>query len=966
MAHTLGPPDPKYVKLFNLVSSDLAAAYAYNSLAAQDPLSRSYTRDEATNLWRAWQSAQSEFQNGRPLDAFAILEASGKRFPFKTSSDKVAEAERLALVAECLAGGNQLVLAVDYTHFSREVLRRFIKKIAIDPLACTNEVRTMIGVLCSVKFENHSREDGLITAWAVTRGIRLACQLAQLRAELPHLMGSDVNQPAIDLEDDAQLIEQSTGTKFEGRSRTGIAFTLGNILTPTDPQRAFEHFESVADLLGVADGLGLQAAINAANCLLRIGRFEEAENRYSLLESLFESQGDFTGAARVWISECIANWKRLRDPKVVHSLVGAIKMFEKAIPPGTDVMTLYTQKRLVEPAYMALVAAIAHSTDRSDAALDQLLSVVWAMLSRELLARLEPEEKDDRWEKILACVRRPLLALKIALAPLPGLGVVHLISATDCLVWIALGYDKEGQFRVECHSSDRQQSELFAEFVSTMDDQLEADRVGDRLGIVRLQGKLEELGSAIAAQMPATFRDFISSMSALFYMPHSFGNVDEFPLGGLRIDNAWLGESVPIVRSPSINHLRETLAPNRAEVRANQNGVVVLGAADAEGQTLRAARVEADRIRQMLEVIGFNAEVNTEASSKDMTRWLDGEAGALHYVGHGMADEIQEALPLANGEMFGPLNADRLDGFRVPFVFLCACMAARVRGGQGGYQTGIASKLVERGGPGVVAFSMPVTESAAYLLADCFYRSAVEKPLAEAARTTFVASSKTVPLYARLSFTCYGDPNFELQSMVRGERVAMLSQACQTWCSKLRRYCVLRTPESAADFNDAIASAPKKIRTLLRSWMSIAFKRPALVNNELLNAIETTTGVTRDCSDVELLSLRVAVLSELLHQSGIETVPIYIPTDAESIRSLLSYAHFLARVGAALLDARVNGLGNSLMGRIITVDQNDAHQGARFLRQGREKLLECEEQSSFVKSLRADDKRILEHFGLDP
>lgn len=963
-SRSLGLPDEKYVRLLELMFSDLTAAHAYGFFAERDPLAGGFTRDATINLWRSWRQARSEVENGRPLDAFDILRASAKRFPFNTDSDEIAEAERLALVGECLAGGNQLISAVEYTLAARDVLRRFIQKMHSDPLACTEEIRKMIGTLCAVNFQSHSREDGLITAWAVTRGVSLACILSQLRVQLPHPVGSDVKQPALDLEDDAQLLERSMGRKLDGRVRAGVDFTLGNIFTPIDSQRAFEHFEGVADYLGIEDSLGLQSAINAANCLVRIGRLAEAESRYSQLESLFEMRGDRIGAARVWISECIANWKRLRDPQVVHSLVGAIKMFEEAIPSGADIMTLYTQKRLVEPGYMALVSAIAHSNDRSDVALDQLLSAVWAMLSRDLRARLEPVEKGDRWEGILDRVQRPLAALKIALAPLPGLGVVHLISATDCVVWLAFGYDEQKRFRMECHPFAHEQANLIVEFLAAMDEQLEADRVDDRLGLARLQTKLEDLGAALAAELPDPLRELMLSMRTLIYAPHPYGNVDEFPLAGLRINASWLGEKVPIVRSPSVTHLRETLSPNRAEVLPNPNGIVVLGAPEAGGQALRATRVESDRIRQILEVLGFDAQVHTEAGEEAMTAWLDGAAGALHYVGHGVADEIYEALPLANGEMFGPLIADRLDGFRVPFVFLCACTAARVRGGEGGYQTGLASKLVERGAPAVVAFSMPVTESAAYSLAEHFYRAAAELPLAEATRKSLQASSKTAPLYARLAFTSYGDPHFELRSMPRGRPVAMLQQACQSWHSKLRRYCVLRTKDAATELNKAIPSAPKKFRKLLHAWLSTAFQEPAASNDDLMKALEANATSLGNCSDVELLSLRAAAVSEKLHQSGIETIPIYIATDPESIRRLSAHAHFLARLGGALCDMRLNGLGNSLTGRIITVDQNDATRAATFLRQGREKLLECEDQSPFIKSLRADDERILKHFGL--
>ena len=76
------------------------------------------------------------------------------------------------------------------------------------------------------------------------------------------------------------------------------------------------------------------AAINAANCLLRLGRFAEAESRYGALESLFEMAGDMPGAARVWMAENIAAWKGRHDPSIRYSLVGDDRALRAACPCG--------------------------------------------------------------------------------------------------------------------------------------------------------------------------------------------------------------------------------------------------------------------------------------------------------------------------------------------------------------------------------------------------------------------------------------------------------------------------------------------------------------------------------------------------------------------------------------------------------------------------------------------------------
>lgn len=337
----------------------------------------------------------------------------------------------------------------------------------------------------------------------------------------------------------------------------------------------------------------------------------------------------------------------------------------------------------------------------------------------------------------------------------------------------------------------------------------------------------------------------------------------------------------------------------------------------------------------------------------------------MHYIGHGIANEVFENLPLASAESFSPLRADRLDGNRTPFVFLCACVAGRVRSGTGGYQIGLASKLVERGAPAALAFGMPVTEARAYTLAGKLYRSMARLPFGAAVSAALNDVGTSLPAYASLSLTAYGDPSFVLPSMTAaGERASTIALETTTWASKLRNHCVLRTITTAAEVRASLDDAPRGVAGILTTWLDMALKSPIMSRTELLDSLETAAGEAEGCTDAERLSIRAAVCAERLHASGLETLPIEIATDPESIRSMLADARFLAVVGGALFDMRLNGLGNSLMGRVITADQNDAEPAALYLRQGREKLLECEDESDFVRSLRADDERVLEHFGL--
>jgi hypothetical protein len=349
------------------------------------------------------------------------------------------------------------------------------------------------------------------------------------------------------------------------------------------------------------------------------------------------------------------------------------------MPRGSDPATRYTQKRLVDPGYALLITANAHSADRSDARIDETLSAVWAVLSRDMLADLEPEVSADPWEAALARQRRPLAAMKTALAPLPALGVVHLISGIDCLVWIVYGYDRQGTFRFACVPGSAAHAGRVTGFLRVMHEHVAADTSGDVLGMQGLERELERFGEAIADDLPAEWRDVLGAMERVIYLPHPFGNVDEFPLAGLRIGGRWLGETMPITRSPSVNHLRELLSPNRATMPANRAAKVMVGSLTLGDEVLASTRDATRLASAALGALGFEAVVDEAADGATLMQWLDGGAGALHYIGHGVANELMEALPLASGEHFGPLEADRLNGNRVPFVFSCACVAERVR-----------------------------------------------------------------------------------------------------------------------------------------------------------------------------------------------------------------------------------------------------------------------------------------------
>jgi hypothetical protein len=173
---------------------------------------------------------------------------------------------------------------------------------------------------------------------------------------------------------------------------------------------------------------------------------------------------------------------------------------------------------------------------------------------------------------------------------------------------------------------------------------------------------------------------------------------------------------------------------------------------------------------------------------------------------------------------------------------------------------------------------------------------------------------------------------------------------------------VLRTPETEASLRAALDAVPAALGASLARWLDVAFREPVASTPDELDALERAALEADALSDVARLSVRAAVCAERLHASGVDGAPMTL-RDPTAAGSLLKCADFLMMLGGALFDSRLNGLGHSMRGRVVTIDQNDATAVVVSLREGRRQLLECEGLSPFVRGVRELDRRLLEHYG---
>ena len=952
-----GRPAPPHADLFRRLFADLTAQHAYELLRQRNPLARALSGDATIDTWRAWMDAREALARGRPWDAMQRLERLAVLHG--RAGGGLAGVEVSSVVAECLARGHQPEAAIDAAERLHDDLFAFAERAGRDAEPIADELRLALAELTGAEGLTVSSED-IVGSWALGRGLELLLDAAVLETDVlaeAHSHGA-AREIAERVDDDLGRFHAIFGVAFGTAELGTVELARGNAWTEVDVERALGHFEAAVGW----SGENLSASVNAANCLLRLGRFAEAEARYSALEPAFEHRGDNLGAARVWAAECIAAWKDRRDPGIRQSLVGAIKFFEDNLPDTADPVTLHTLKRFNEPALTLLVAVIAASTDRSDERVEELLSALWALQRSELRAELEREAPtDDTWGALHARQSRRLEITKAMLEPFPATRVVHVCSATDELVFVAYGYDAD-DLRVETSLLAEGGERTLGRFLELMSEQLAADLRRDEAQLAQIDEELAACGDALGSALAPGFVELLRSADHVYYMPHPYGALDMFPLGGLRFGGEWLATSTTITRTPTPNHLRENLASTRPVPAANAVARVVTGDPDAGPAALRLLQAEANRAVHILGVLGFDSAAVEDASAQDLVGLLDGGAGALHYLGHGVASDVYEGLPLHSGDVLRPVHLDALPGFTTGFVFICACEAGGVRHGAGGYQTGVASRIVERGAPGVLAFTHPIVEERASSVVREFYPRARELPFGQAVRETQRRLAPAVPAYAWLALAAFGDPQLTLTGLAGKGEIGTSSGGARTWHSALRSFAALRTDAAREAALEAVSTAPDSLAALARELLESAFREPPTPGPAWLEALDEAALGAADASPPGRLSLHAAVVLERAHAVGLDAFPIRFP-EPEDASALFRELVLVAQIGATLFDTRLNGLAHALVGRLLAWSDGDLTHAGVPLSQASEKLLEAVPHSPFLARIRVESDGIVRQFG---
>ena len=211
--------------------------------------------------------------------------------------------------------------------------------------------------------------------------------------------------------------------------------------------------------------------------------------------------------------------------------------------------------------------------------------------------------------------------------------------------------------------------------------------------------------------------------------------------------------------------------------------------------------------------LGFEPEqrelVDPTAAVDAFTR-----AASVHYLGHGFANAIGEALPLSADRVVSAAELSTAETSHAPFAFFNACLLGRVRHLPGGRQQGWALRLLHLGSPGVIGALAEVPDAACIPFAEAFYVAALKSPLGEAMRRVRAKlHDRGVHPLVWGAYVLHGDPNAAISWAIAGSTAELV----RGWPALATRFLATGLPEYQRALLDALRSAPTA-PAAVRDW----------------------------------------------------------------------------------------------------------------------------------------------------
>lgn len=259
--------------------------------------------------------------------------------------------------------------------------------------------------------------------------------------------------------------------------------------------------------------------------------------------------------------------------------------------------------------------------------------------------------------------------------------------------------------------------------------------------------------------------------------------------------DTWLSLKHIIVRFPSLDILKQEMAPNRNPIRNSGQAAVVVAMEDPTLARLPQAQSEAAVLVQRIGPALGCQLLTVPPKTDDVLQALDAGLAFLHYIGHGSAAGIAEGLRLGPRQRIKTSDVDLLSGTGTGFVYLSCCDVGKAVYAGGGLQVGLANSLISRGAGAVVACLGVLPDSTGVQMSREFYRAARYMPAAKALREARrqLAEAKVTPSFWG-AFACCGDPS--IQIWPPSATVTLRRSRREKWNAYLGEYLVTRSRQA--------------------------------------------------------------------------------------------------------------------------------------------------------------------------
>jgi tetratricopeptide (TPR) repeat protein len=545
-----------------------------------------------------------------------------------------------------------------------------------------------------------------------------------------------------------------------------LRMKLGDVHSATgDHRQAAREYDRAAALFGDADrhdhdGLerAAYARFNAANELARAGERADAERRYRSVRTTFQELEDNDAVLRVDHALLSERRNTGESAGLLAELRELIERYKALLAESRpdDPLTPVRRENMAQ-AQRLLLSTMARAGDEEGGA-KSVLGTLDAL--REARAGAPGYDREE-WRTFVPGVMEVVTRRA---ARLSDTCILVVEGGVGNVVFVAVG-KPAGASQLTTVVEEAgvglfAAAEALIQSARDTSDALIAESLPLRSGASE---RMRGLASAVWREIPPSIADLVRRCSTLVFTPDIRTGLDELPLELVHTGDGWLGLDHRIVRAPSPSHVADILAPNAVPPAPDASAYVLRAEDPAElGQLLNADQ-DAARAARAMGLLGLTARLAKAPAVDDALAELEAGHRVVHYVGHGVAGDLGEALFLRGDERIDTRALGGLAPHRAPFVFLSCCLAGRARYLQGGDEAGFGVALLERGSPGVIAATYAVPDRACSDIAVAFYRECASHPVGEALRRARVAlhASRLHPV-AWSAFTLQGDPNWWL------------------------------------------------------------------------------------------------------------------------------------------------------------------------------------------------------------